>query len=78
MTPLGGSPSDWREHGFTAKLRKHVEEQLRHADMSLESACQKTTDPRVAQAHSRRNEIAAFLIQLGKVNSDGSTDDGDD
>lgn len=77
MTPIEKVQRDWLEHGFTCRLRKHVEEQRDNALRLLLSVCRESSDPKVTRRFADYEQIGSFLSQLGKERADGS-DDGDD
>jgi hypothetical protein len=77
VTPIEKVQKDWLAHGFTCRLRKHIEEQHGIALKQLLSVCRESSDPKVTRRFADYEQIGSFLSQLGKERADGS-DDGDD
>jgi len=77
MTPIDKVQRDWLEHGQTALLRRHIEEQRDNSLKQLLSVCRESSDPKVTRRFAEYEERSSFLSQLGKERSHGS-DDGDD
>lgn len=77
MTPVQHPPSDWLGHGFTAKLRRSLEEQLENAFRNLIADSKASTDPKVTKRVAEYEQMRSFLEQLRAETSDGRPD-GDD